>query len=124
MRRYWLFQLPGIALVGLLATAGASWFGLPTWTVAVAMGAWIIKDLLMYPLVRSAYDRPGPTGTEAMVGLLGTSVEELNPRGYVKVGAELWRAQSPVQISADRSVRVTACDGMTLWVEPAAEAES
>ena len=81
----------------------------------------------MYPLLKSAYDRPGPTGPEAMVGLLGTAVDDLNPQGYVKVGAELWRAQSPARISADRSIRVTACDGMTLWVEsaePAAETES
>ncbi len=56
-----------------------------------------------------------------MVGALGTARERLDPAGYVRVGAELWRAEvsrehAPVESGA--VVRVRAVRNLTLYVEP------
>lgn len=118
-QRYWLFQVPGLGVVAVLVVLAAYWFGLPGWTIPFALGVWIVKDVLMYPFLKSAYEGPKPTGPESMVGSLGTVTEDLCPRGYVKIGPELWRAESAEPIRIGRSVRVTGCEGMTMQVEPA-----
>lgn len=118
-QRYWLFQLPGLGVVAVLVVLGAYWFDLPGWTIPFVLGVWIVKDLLMYPFLKPAYEGPKPTGPKTMVGSLGTVTEDLCPRGYVRIGPELWRAESAAPIRAGRSVRVTGCEGMTMLVEPA-----
>ena len=100
-----------------LAMVGAFWFTLPSWTIPFALGVWIAKDLLLYPFLKSAYEGPKPTGPESMVGSLGTVTEDLCPRGYVRIGPELWRAESADPVRAGQTVCVTGCDGMTMQVE-------
>ena len=118
-QRYWLFQFPGLGVVAVLVILAAYWFELPGWTIPFVLGVWIVKDWLMYPFLKSAYEGPKPTGPESMVGSLGTVMEDLSPRGYIKIGPELWRAESAAPIRAGRPVRVTGCEGMTMQVEPA-----
>ncbi len=116
-QRYWLFQLPGLLLVVALTFLGVYKVDLPRWTIPVAVGIWAAKDLLMYPFLKLAYEGPKPTGAESMVGAIGTVVEDLCPCGFVKIGPELWRAESVVPIRAGHLVRVIGCDGMTMRVE-------
>jgi membrane protein implicated in regulation of membrane protease activity len=118
-QRYWLFQLPGLGVVSVLLILGAYWFDLPRWTTPFALGLWIVKDLLLYPFLKSAYEGPRPTGPESMVGSLGTATEELCSSGLVRIGLELWRAESSTPVRAGHAVRVIGCDGMTMRVEPA-----
>ena len=118
-QRYWLFQLPGLGVVGVLVILAAYWFDLPRWTIPLALGIWIVKDLLLYPFLKSAYEGPKPTGPESMVGSVATVTEDLCPCGYVKIGPELWRAESASPIRTGQPVRVTGSDGMTMQVEPA-----
>ena len=54
---------------------------------------WAVKDVAMYPFVRSAYAGPGGPGTARLVGQRGVARQALAPRGYVAVGSELWRAE-------------------------------
>ena len=105
LQRYWLYQAPGLGIVAVLVIAGAHWFAVPIWACATAMGLWIAKDAVLYPFLKSAYEGPQPTGLETMIGSLGTAQEDLMPHGLVKVGAELWRAESgaPVEGGADGS---------------------
>ena len=101
-----------------LAGTGILWFSLPGWTLAAAVAVWAIKDCALYPFVKSAYEGPKPTGPDALVGSLGTAVGDLLPRGFVRIGPELWRAESSVHTSAGQPVRVVSCEGMTMRVEP------
>ena len=118
-QRYTLYQLPGIAVVCALATLGTYWFSLPAWTIPTAAAVWVVKDVLLYPALKTAYEGAKPAGQESMVGLVGTATEDLCPRGQVRIGPELWRAESSTAVLAGDPVRVTGSDGMTMLVEPA-----
>ena len=58
-----------------------------------------------------------------MLGALGVAQEDLAPEqtGYVRVGAELWRAQlcGGECVAKGAAVRVTEVRDLTLQVEPA-----
>lgn len=75
-QRYGLFQLPGLGVVAVLVILGAYWFDLPRWTIPLALGIWTVKDLLLYPFLKSAYEGPKPAGPESMVGSVGTVTED------------------------------------------------
>jgi membrane-bound serine protease (ClpP class) len=66
------------------------------------------------------------SGAEGLVGERGrtlTSVDSAQP-GQVRVHGEIWRAVSAVPLTAGRSVRVTAVEGLTLRVEPVGQPTS
>ena len=117
-QRYWLFQLPGLAVALGLSALGTRWFDLPLWSAAIVVAVWAAKDAVLYRFLKASYEGPKPTGLESMVGTVGTALEELAPRGLVRVEAELWRAESAAPIAAGQPVRVTGCVGMTLQVSP------
>lgn len=120
--RYWLFQLPGIALAAALLAAAAARFDLPLWACAAGLAAWVAKDAVLYPFLKRGYEPAGASGTERLVGSTGTAAQTLDPQGYVKIGAELWRARSASRIRAGESVSVAgvaATEAMVLIVEPA-----
>jgi membrane-bound serine protease (ClpP class) len=60
------------------------------------------------------------TGTQGMVGEIGTACSELAPMGTVFVHGELWSASSPQPIANGQRVRVVGVDGLQLEVEPLA----
>ena len=118
--RYWLFQVPGTALLAIVLLVLRGWLNIPLWLIGVIIGLSIIKDVLLFPLVRHAYDvsDAGP----ALINAMGTAVEPLSPKGYVRVQGELWRAelvQGTRPIETGGTVRVRGIRGMTLLVEPA-----
>ncbi len=115
--RYWLYQTPGLVIVVLVARLVSDSLGLPESLVAWTAVAWIAKDHMLYPYFKAAYESPKPIGPEALIGSVGTAVEEIDPRGFVRVGAELWRAESPSRIDEGGLVRVTGWEGMTLSVQ-------
>jgi membrane protein implicated in regulation of membrane protease activity len=119
--KYILFQLPELAVVCVLAIGARSWVGLPDWAAAGIIALWVIKDAVLFPFVRIAYQPGSSGGAAGMVGARGTAQEALQPSGYVRISAELWRAElrsgTPPVERGDR-VRVTGVDGLTLMVEP------
>lgn len=118
-QRYLVFQLPGLGLLAILLAAATYWFSLPVWASALAGLLWIAKDAALYPLLKRAYEDSKSTGTASLVGCLGTAQEDLSPKGFVRIGPELWRAVSVGPVGAGQQVRVTGSDGMTLRVEAA-----
>lgn len=123
-RRYWLYQLPGIALAAGLTVAAAHWFSLPSWMCVLAVALWVAKDAALYPMLKSSYRTGGPTGTAALIGSVGTVRDALDPIGLIKVGPELWKAKSSAPAAVGEAVRVVGCSGMTLLVEaPAPETD-
>ncbi len=117
LRRYALFQLPGIACVGLLLFVLWEWQGVPGWAAAAALAAWVAKDAALYPLLRRAYE-PGPHGAAALTGRAGVVRRRLAPRGVVAIGPEVWRAEAAdaAAIEAGAAVTVVGARGLTLFV--------
>jgi len=119
--RYTALQIPGQAFVLMLALAGWEWLGAPGWTVWAVPLAWALKDALLFPFVWRAYE-PDDRGAPAGLGGATAVVEEpLAPRGWVRIGPELWRAELAAGAgSAPRGaqVRVVRVDGLVLQVEP------
>ena len=60
------------------------------------------------------------TGAAAMLGRRAQVIERLSPRGRVRLDAEVWNAEAGAAIEVGAEVIVTAVEGLTLRVRPAA----
>ena len=122
--RYALLQLPGIALLALILVFIQRWVDLPAWVAWGSITIWVVKDAILYPFVRRAYDWDHPQGVNSMVGAQGLAKERLAPSGYVQVRGELWKAElmegSPPLEKGER-VRVEGVRGLRLIVQPGDE---
>ena len=116
--RYTVFQIPSWILVAI----GGWWihrsFEVPAWLAPCALIAWVIKDYALYPFLRFAYETDERPQIERLIGTCGTTVGSLEPRGYVRVRGELWRAQTRLTdtIAEGEAVEVISVDGMSLIV--------
>jgi membrane-bound serine protease (ClpP class) len=121
--RYALFQIPGWVVVGGLAWGARDWFGISDGAALAVFALWVAKDVVLFPFVRKAYEPDGGgDAASALLGATGVAQEELAPRGYVRLRAELWRAElarGRPPVPAGGRVRVTGLRGLTLLVEPA-----
>jgi membrane protein implicated in regulation of membrane protease activity len=122
--RYAVLQIPGLFAAGLTLTMLVRWTDLTPNLALGLFGLWVLKDLALFPVTRVAYETRGrPHGGDALIGAVGVAQRDLPPRGtgYVKVGAELWRAQSvaPDPVPQGGVVRVREVRGLTLIVEDA-----
>ena len=122
--RYWLLQLPALALLALILIFAQRWVDLPVWIFWGALAIWVLKDAVLYPFVWRAYDWDPSEDPKSMVGARGTAREPLTPSGYVRVRGELWKAElaegcQPVE--EGDPVQVQEIHGLTLIVRPAPE---
>jgi membrane protein implicated in regulation of membrane protease activity len=125
--RYTLFQIPDLILLGLGLAAAVRWWGLPVPIAYGLVALWIAKDVIMYPLVRVAYDADSSSGVDGIRGALGVVTQPLAPSGYVRLGSELWKAElagGAGALPSGVSVRVVGVRGLTVVVEPVASVES
>jgi len=75
---------------------------------------------LQLRLVRSVAYRKKQLGPQTMIGLEGHAMEDLSPRGKVKVRGEIWGASSRSgTIMKGEPIMVVALDGLTLVVDRA-----
>ena len=89
------------------------------WSTAVALTIpFSAITVLLLSLVLRARRAKVVTGSEAMVGEVGSAITELAPAGKVFVHGEYWDATSLRPAAAGASVRVTAIDRLRLTVEP------
>ena len=99
------------------------WAGLQPWVAGGLLALYVLKDIVLYPFVRRAYEPGVQHAGERLVGSAGVVHRRLAPHGYVKINGELWRAQTVAGQALDPGcrVRVTAVRGLTLHVvrEPA-----
>jgi membrane protein implicated in regulation of membrane protease activity len=118
-KKYALFQVPGwvgaaIVLLGLM-----EWVGLSLWAATGLFAVWLIKDIVLYPLLRTAYESDVKTGVEQLRGETGVAQEWLDPHGMVRVRGELWQAEaepSEERIEPHSEIRITGTRGLTLIV--------
>ena len=122
--RYLVLQIPGQFIAAVTLVMLVRWEQLTPMLAGLLFGLWLIKDIAMYPVTRIAYEpQSGGQGADALLGALGVAQEEFAPEqtGYVRVGAELWRAQlcDGENVAKGATVRVTEVRDLTLQVEPA-----
>jgi membrane protein implicated in regulation of membrane protease activity len=123
LARYLGFQIPGWIIAGGLAWALGEWASVPDWVLAAVLSLYVLKDLILFPFVRSAYAGTIHDPGDSVKGAQGIVVVALDPEGWVRIGPERWRATvDPVSslegIEVGRSVRVTDLSGHHLWVAP------
>lgn len=120
LARYTLFQIPDLILLALALVVAVRWWGLPVTAAWLLFGLWVLKDVVLYPVMRVAYRTDGHADAR-LIEANGVAREPLDPRGYVLVGSELWSAEVPAErapVPAGAAVRVLAVRGLTLLVEP------
>jgi membrane protein implicated in regulation of membrane protease activity len=121
--RYLLFQVPGWLVVGGGLWLVARWGHLaPAWAAAL-FALWLVKDLVLYPALRRAYEPDGDRPGGGPLAAEGVAEDPLGEHeGWVRLGPERWRARrapgSP-PIPRGAPVRVVGVHGMTVRVEPA-----
>jgi membrane protein implicated in regulation of membrane protease activity len=119
--RYTLFQIPDLILLSLGLAAAVRWWNLPVLAAYGLVAAWIAKDVILFPILRVAYESDGSSGVDGMHGALGVVTQPLVPAGYVRLGSELWKAElvpGSGQVSVGSAIRVVEVRGLTLVVEP------
>jgi membrane protein implicated in regulation of membrane protease activity len=99
--KYLLFQIPGWIISATVLAVLVHWESLQKWLAVLCFFGWLLKDLLVYPFFRRAYE-PGVSGSARLVGSKGIAEGDLTPTGYIRVRGELWRA---VVSPADQVVR-------------------
>ncbi len=90
-------------------------------SVAVVFGLFL---LWMVTYLLKLRRRGAVTGKASILGGTGTAMESFSGAGKVWLEGEAWAAVSKVPIEKDQEVVVTAIDGLTLQVQPAAGVES
>ena len=119
VRKYIVLQIPGAFMVAvLLVVLHYSGYITPGMGLLLFAG-WLIKDAVMFRVLRKAYE-PGPShGTDALVGLRAVVVDELAPKGSVRIGSEHWSAiaaDPATSLGRGTEVRVVSVDGYTVTV--------
>lgn len=119
--RYILVQIPGWIFLGCLLWWGYTSGWIAFTTAGWIMTAWVVKDALLYPLSKPAYEDGPRIGPETLIGRETETIMPLAPTGLVKLDGENWSAHSAgdENIAAGRRIRVTGVQGLTLIVEPA-----
>ncbi len=120
LARYALFQIPDLILLGLGLVAAVRWWELPVPAAYALFGLWIVKDIVMFPLLRVAYQTGGSSVADRLGDALGVVTRPLDPTGYVSVASELWSAEVPSEsapVAVGSTVRVVGIRGLTLLVE-------
>ena len=124
--RYTLFQIPDLILLSLGLAAAVRWWGLPVLAAYGLVALWLVKDVIMFPILRIAYESDSASGVDAIYGALGVVTQPLAPVGYVRLGPELWKAElasGSGSVLKGSAIRVVEVRGLTLVVEPVVSSE-
>jgi len=90
---------------------------IPTWGLILLMVAYGVYEGISYRIGSRALERKPVVSPESLVGHRGRAVTKLEPNGYVRIKAELWRALSTgPNIDEGDEVIVVRVDRLTLFV--------
>ena len=87
----------------------------------ICFAAWMLKDWILYPWLRSAYEVSIRRGSKTLIGHKGMTESHLAPEGLIRVRGELWRAVAiprDLTIQTGIAVEIVDADGMTVFVRP------
>ena len=126
-QRYFLIQIPGWVLAAIILYAFHRLFALPLWLAAILMVADIVKDIVLYPYLRRAYETTESMPAERLIGERAVIRQALTPEGYVLVRGELWRARTldpKTPIDSGSGVVIVGVRGTLLDVAPSPDTQS
>jgi membrane-bound ClpP family serine protease len=118
--KYVMVNLPAAVLVAAAMLYLEARKGLPVWLIWGVLVAWILKDVILFPFVRRAYEG-GALEHQRFIEEIGTARERLAPEGYIQIHGELWHARvvsGKGVVEQEGSVIVKGIQGLTLLVEP------
>jgi membrane-bound ClpP family serine protease len=128
IKAYTLYSFIRFLVEEVILAVALSWFlprlgvNIPLWLLIVVMEAWAIYSYLTSKLAVKAINRPAVVGSEALVGIKGTTTTPLSPDGCVQVGTELWQAHSIAgDIETGTEVVITDVHRLTLFVKPSTD---
>ncbi|MGJ3237487.1 MAG: NfeD family protein [Anaerolineae bacterium] len=81
--------------------------------------AFLYNRLVLLPTIRNQHRYSEFDEANAVIGIRGRVVKDLDPVGTVYVNKELWRARSNDELLKDTPIRVIGQDGLELIVEKA-----
>jgi membrane-bound serine protease (ClpP class) len=108
----------------ILVDTEAPGFGL---SVPLVLSLALVSSLLLFAVVALALrsrGRPVVTGSEELIGAVGTALSGFPGEGSVHLHGEVWSARSEVAIAPGSAVHVVAREGLNLIVSPAPAATS
>lgn len=119
--RYLALQTPGIFAAGVVLLLLVRSEHLSVRAGWALFGLWVLVEVALFPVTRIAYETDGAKdGADAMVGAEGVARDALVPGrvGYVRVGAELWRAvcEDGEALPEGTRVRIVSVRNLTLHV--------
>jgi membrane protein implicated in regulation of membrane protease activity len=120
LARYTLLQIPGWVVTAAVLAIPLELGVLSFRVTAILFGLLVLKDVIVYPFVRRAYEPAGSNRVEDLIGHLAEVRRDLSPEGYVWLRGELWRAEADTAgdpIAPGGRVRVVGARGLTLIVE-------
>lgn len=112
--------LPGWIVMAALLTALGQLVAVSNWLPVALWTAWVVKDLVLFPTIRTLEHSRPSTGQEGLIGTKAVTKEHLDPSGYVALRGELWRAEvenDERPIPAGSHVEVLSVRGLTLVVQ-------
>jgi membrane-bound ClpP family serine protease len=117
--RYLLFQIPGWCMAAVILLILRHYQMISSSGAVICFAAWMLKDWILYPWLRSAYEVSTRTGSKTLIGYKGVAESHLAPEGLIRVRGELWRAvatpREPV-IQTGMKVEIIDAEGMTVFV--------
>ena len=115
---YSLLQLPGIMFLGVILVVALEKGWVTGFTALIIFLAWIVKDVLLYPLYRNALSPGSQNVIARLYGSTALVIKPLNPEGQVALRGEIWRAVSldGRHVESGASVVVEGNKGLTLEV--------
>lgn len=119
--RYLLFQVPGWCMAALVLLLLGHYQMISVSGALICFAAWMLKDGILYPWLRSVYQVSSRTGSKTLIGCKGLAESHLAPEGLIRVRGELWRAVAiPRDLPIQRgiAVEIIDADGMTVFVRP------
>lgn len=118
-RAYLIREFAELALLIAVLALIKRFVEIPIWVLVGLPLAKLFSSAGFYVLLlRRAFRRPGCAGAERLVGRTAAVVAPLDPSGFVKVGGEIWSAESAdgVTIPQHGEVEITAVHGNTILV--------
>lgn len=119
---YLLFSLDDIAICTAIIVLGSLFFSLPWWAGLLLTLLTLLKLLIFYPHARKAYLKKPHTGSQALIGKRGEVIEDLNPKGKIKIQGSLWIARSVGgNLKRGQIVEIVRTKNLTMLVKKAKE---
>jgi len=120
LARYTLLQIPGWVITAAVLAIPLELGFISFRVAAILFGLLVLKDAIVYPFVRRAYEPVGNNRVEDLIGHIAEVRRDLSPKGYVWLRGELWQAEVDTgndPIALGHRVRVVGARGLTLIVE-------